>query len=166
VAKTLADLLHPFGQAATGDLHLFNGVGDAVTLVDGNGVGDTITSVANKTGGSTSSVEGHDGLEGDIGSLNIELFEHDRDHLLTVLLGVTGSLSEENTNAFRGIATELVGEGVVPDLLHVFPRFNNTSFDGVLQIKDTSLLLSFVTDEFRFAGRALHGLVVLWSTDD
>lgn len=166
VAEALADLLHPVGQAATGNLHLFNGVGDAVTFVDGNGVGDTITSVANKTGGSTSSVEGHDGLEGDIGSLNIELFEHDRDHLLTVLLGVTGSLSEENTNAFRGIATELVGEGVGPNLLHVFPRFNNTGFDGVLQVKDTSLLLSFVTDEFRFAGRSLHGLVVLWSTDD
>lgn len=162
----MADLLHPVGQAATGNLHLFNGVGDAVTFVDGNGVGDTITSIANKTGGSTSRVEGHDGLEGDIGSLNLECFEHDRDHLLTVLLGVTGSLSEENTNAFSGIATELVGEGVVPDLLHVFPRLNNTGFDGVLQIKDTSLLLSFVTDKFRFAGRALHGLGVLWSTND
>jgi len=112
VAKTLEDLLHPCGQAATGNFHLFNGVGDAVTFVNGDGVGDTITSVANKTGGSTSSVEGHDGLEGNIGIFNLECLEHDLDHLLTVLLGVTGSLSEKNTNAFGGIATEFVSEGV------------------------------------------------------
>ena len=82
------------------------------------------------------------------------------------MLGVTGSLSEENTDAFGGIATEFVGEGVGPDLLHVFPRFNNTGFDGVVQVKDTSLLLSFVTDEIVFVGGALHGRGVLWSTDD
>ena len=165
-AEALADLLHPFGQAATGDLHLFNGVGDAVTFVDGNGVGDTITSVANKTGGSTSSVEGHDSLEGDIGSLNIELFEHDRDHLLTVLLGVTGSLSEENTNALIGSATELVGEGVAPHLLHVFPRSNDTRVDWEVEVKDTSHLLCFITDILVFNFGTNHSLLISWSTNN
>ncbi len=42
--------------------------------------------------------------------------------------------------------TQLVEEGVVPDLLHVVPVCHNTVLDGVAQSQDTALGLSLVTD--------------------
>jgi len=160
------ELLHPVGEDTAGNLHLLNGVRDAVTLVDWNSVGDTITSVANKTGGSTSSVEGHDGLEGNIGTLDLEGLEHDLDHALSVLLGVTWGLSEEDTDALLWGDTELVVEGVVPDLLHILPGLDDTGGDGVLKIEDTSLLLGLLTDELGLVGGTLHGVGVLWTTNN
>jgi len=46
--------------------------------------------------------------------------EHDLGHLLTVGLGVEGSLGEED-GVLLGSNAKLVVEGVVPDLLHVVP---------------------------------------------
>jgi len=88
------ELLHPVGKDTASNLHLLDGVGDAVTFVNGDSVGNTITSVTNETGGSTSGVEGHNSLEGNIAVLDLELLEHDLDHLLSVGLGVTGGLSK------------------------------------------------------------------------
>ena len=53
-----------------------------------------------------------------------------------VPLGVEGSLSEQDGLFLRG-NTELVVEGVVPDLLHVVPVGDDTVLNGVLQGEDT-----------------------------
>ena len=45
-----------------------------------------------------------------------------------------------------GSHTELVVEGVMPDLLHVIPVGNDTMLDGVLQSQNTSLALRLITD--------------------
>ena len=42
--------------------------------------------------------------------------------------------------------TELVVEGVMPDLLHVVPVADDTVLDGVLEGQDTPLGLRLVTD--------------------
>ena len=47
------------------------------TFVDGDGVRDTITRVQNDTGGTTGSVEGKDGLDGDVHGRAVEGLEHD-----------------------------------------------------------------------------------------
>ena len=57
-------------------------------------------------------------------------------HLLSVGLGIEGSLSEED-GVLLGGDTQLVVEGVVPDLLHVVPVGDDTVLDGVLQGEDT-----------------------------
>jgi hypothetical protein len=118
-ALTVEELLHPCSEDTTTDIHLFNGVRNGKTFIDGDRVGDTITSIANETSRSTGGVEGHDSLESNVDVLDLEGLEHDRGHLFSVLLWVTGSLSKENTDSLSGVNTELVVEGVVPDLLHV-----------------------------------------------
>jgi hypothetical protein len=116
-------------------------VGKSVSLVDGNGVGNTISRVENDTGSSTGSVQGEDGLDRDVESGGVEGLEHDLGpvwsqrrntamsamvtrltvspemyaHLLSVDLGVEGSLSQENGVLLR-CDTELIVEGVMPDL--------------------------------------------------
>jgi len=160
------ELLHVVGKDTASDFHLLDGVGDGETFEDGDSVGDTITSVAKETGGSTGGVEGHDSLEGNVDVLDLEGFEHDGGHLLSVGLGVTGSLGKEDTLSFLGGDTELVVEGVMPDLLHIFPGLDDTGSDGVGKVEDTSLLHGLITDVLRLLLGALHGVGVLWAADD
>ena len=42
--------------------------------------------------------------------------------------------------------TQLVVEGVMPDLLHVVPVGDDAVLDGVLQREDTTLALGLVSD--------------------
>merc|ERR1712179_429997 len=59
---TLGEDLHEVvGQVASGQVETQDGVGEGVTLVDGDGVGNTITGVKNDTGGTARGVQGeHD----------------------------------------------------------------------------------------------------------
>ena len=76
-------------------------MGESITLVDGDGVGDTITRVENDTSGTTRSVQGEHGLDGDVHGGGVEGLEHDLSHLLTVGLGVEGGLSQAERGAPR-----------------------------------------------------------------
>ncbi len=101
------------------------------TFEDGDSVGDIITRFASETSRSAGGVEGHDTTESNVDVLGLEGLEHDRGHLFSVLPGVTGGLSKENTDSLSRVNTELVVEGVVPDLLYVVPKLDDTSGDGV-----------------------------------
>merc|ERR1719374_558511 len=58
----LGENLHEVvGQVASGQVETQDGVGEGVTLVDGDGVGDTITGVKNDTGGTTRGVPIYEG---------------------------------------------------------------------------------------------------------
>merc|ERR1719233_1641019 len=61
-----------------------------------------------------------------------------------VSLGVEGSLSKEDRLFLRG-NTELIVEGVVPDLLHVIPVSDDSMLHRVLEGKDTSLGLGLIS---------------------
>merc|ERR1719339_760487 len=120
-------------------------MGKGITFINGDTVGDTISGVHDNTSGTSGSIEGEDSLDGNIHGRHVEGLEHDLGHLLTVSLGVEGSLSQED-GLFLGGNTELVVEGVVPDLLHVIPVGDNSMFNGVLEGKDTSLGLCLISN--------------------
>ena len=86
----------------------------------------------------TRCIERQHGLDVDIHGRDVEGLKHDLGHALTVGFGVKGSFSEEDRVLLR-CNTELVVEGVVPDLLHIVPVGDNSVFNRVLQGKDTSL---------------------------
>lgn len=143
---TLSEKLHEvLGQVTAGQVDTLDGVVHGVTRVDGDNVSHTITGVKDNTGDTTSGVEGKDGLDGDVERGGVEGLEDDLGHLLTVALGVHGSLSHEDLVLLRK-TTELVVEGVVPDLLHIVPVGNDTVLDGVTQVEDTTLALSIITN--------------------
>ena len=99
----------------------------------------------NATSGTTRGVQRKDGLNVDIHGRDIEGLKHDLRHALTIGLWVLRSLRQEDRVSLRG-DTELIVEGVVPDLLHIVPVGNNTVLNGVLQRQDTTLGLGFVSD--------------------
>merc|ERR1712113_1142570 len=143
---TLSEDLHEVvGELTASQVQTEDGVGESITLIDGDVVGDTITRVHDHTGGTTGGIEGEDGLDGNIHGGHVEGLEHDLSHLLTVSLGVEGSLSEEDGLFLRG-NTEFIVEGVVPDLLHIIPVGDDSVFNGVLKGKDTSLGLGFISN--------------------
>ncbi len=142
----LSENLHEVvGKITASHVDTGNSVGKSETLVDGDNVGDTITGVEDDTGGTARGVEGEDGLDGNVEGGGVEGLEDNLGHLLTVGLGVDGSLSEED-RVLLGSDTELVVEGVVPDLLHVVPVGDDTVLNGVAEGKNTTLRLSLVTD--------------------
>lgn len=145
VAALSQDLHEVVGQVTTSHIDTGNGVGKSETLVDGDNVSDTITRVQNDTSGTTGSVEGQNSLDGDVEGGGVEGLEDDLGHLLTVGLGVDGSLGEQD-RVLLGGDTQLVVEGVVPNLLHVVPVGDNTMLDGVSQGKNTTLGLSLIAD--------------------
>ena len=115
VATLGEDLHEVVSQITTSQVQTEDGVGESVTLVDGDGVGDTITGVKDDTGGTTGGVQRQDGLDGDVHSRGVEGLEHDLGHLLTVGFRVEWSLGKEDWVLLGG-NTELVVEGVMPDL--------------------------------------------------
>ena len=139
------DLHEIISEISTGQIETEDGVRQSITFVDGNCVGDTITGVEHDTGGTSGSVEGEDGLDGNVHGRRVESLEHDLGHLFPVGLGIEGSLGQENWVFLRG-DTQLVVEGVVPDLLHIVPVGDDTVLNGVLEGQDTSLALSFISD--------------------
>merc|ERR1711988_1943930 len=143
---TLSEDLHEVvGELTANQVQTEDGMGESITFIDGDIVGDTITGVHDHTGGTTRSVKGEDSLDSNIHGGHVEGLEHDLSHLLTVSLGVEGSLSEED-GLFLGGNTEFIVEGVMPDLLHIIPVGDDTVFNGVFQGKDTPLGLSFISN--------------------
>merc|ERR1719192_754520 len=136
-----------------------------VSLVDGNSVGDTVAGVHDDTGGTAGGVQGEHSLDGDVHGGGVEGLEHDLGHLLPVGLGVKGSLSEENW-VFLGGNTELIVEGVVPDLLHVIPVGDNAVLDGVLQGEDSSLGLGLVSHVGVLLSHTDHHSLVAGAADN
>merc|ERR1719431_1729458 len=109
-------------------------MGKSITFIDWDSVGDTITRVHDNTSGTSRGIEGEDSLDGNIHCGHVEGLEHDLGHLLTVGLWVEGSLSEEDGLFLRG-NTELIVEGVVPDLLHIIPVSDDSMLNRVLEGK-------------------------------
>ncbi|KFP77320.1 hypothetical protein N311_00127, partial [Apaloderma vittatum] len=118
-------------------------MGQRVAFVDGHGVGDTITRVHDNAGGAARGIEGQHSLDGYIHSWGVEGLKHDLGHLLSVGLGVQRGLSEQDRVLLRG-NTQLIVEGVVPDLLHVIPVGDDAMLNGVLQGEDASLALGLI----------------------
>merc|ERR1719354_723010 len=145
VATLGQDLHQVVGELTASQVKTKDGLGKGITFIDWDGVGNTITRVHDDTSGTAGSVQGEDSLDGNIHGGHVEGLKHNLSHLLSVGLGVKGSLSEED-GLLLGGNTELVVEGVMPDLLHIIPVGDDTVLNGVLQGEDTSLGLSLVTD--------------------
>ena len=115
VATLSEDLHEVVCQVTTSQVQTEDGMGEGITFIDGHSVGDTITRVKHDTGGTSRGIQGEHGLDGDVHGRGVEGLEHDLGHLLTVGLGVKGSLSQQHRVLLRG-DTKLIVEGMMPDL--------------------------------------------------
>merc|ERR1719150_3060533 len=164
--STLGQDLHQVVREVTaGKIQTQDSVRQGISLIDGDSVRHTITGIHNNTSGTSGSVKRQDGLDGYIHSRGREGLEHDLRHLLTVGLGVEWGLGEEN-GVFLGSNTELVVEGVVPDLLHIIPRGHDSVLNGVFKEEDTSLGLGLITDIGILLGHADHNTLMLGASHD
>merc|ERR1712180_530506 len=125
-------------------------------------MGDTITGVHDDASGTAGGVEGEHGLDGNVHGGHVEGLEHDLGHLLPVGLGVEGSLSEQD-GLLLGSNTQLVVEGVVPDLLHVVPVGDDSMLNRVLEGEDTSLGLGLISNIGVLLSHTYHDTNVSWA---
>merc|ERR1719369_561425 len=145
VATLSEDLHQVVGEFTSSKVKTDDGMGKSITFIDGDSVGDTITRVHDDTSGTSRGIKGEDSLDGNIHGGHVEGLKHNLGHLLTVGLGVEGSLSKEDGLFLRG-NTEFIVEGVVPDLLHIIPVGDDSMLNGVLEGKDTSLGLGLISN--------------------
>merc|ERR1712099_31759 len=163
---TLSEDLHEVvGELTASQVQTKDGVGESITLIDGDIVGDTIAGVHDHTGGTPGGIEGEDGLDGNIHGGHVEGLEHDLSHLLTVSLGVKRSLSQED-GLFLWGNTEFIVESVMPDLLHVIPVGDDTVFNWVFEGEDTSLGLGFISNIGVFLTHTNHYTLMAGTTND
>merc|ERR1712142_1453147 len=165
VATLSEDLHEVVGELTSSKIKTDNGMGEGITFIDGDTVGDTISGVHDNTSGTARGIEGEDSLDGYIHGGHVEGLEHDLGHLLTVSLGVEGSLSKEDGLLLRG-DTELIVEGVVPDLLHIIPVGDDPVLNGVLEGKDTSLGLSLISNIGILLSHTDHNTLVARTTNN
>merc|ERR1712228_556985 len=165
VATLSEDLHEVVGELTASQVQTEDGMGKGITFIDGDIVGDTISRVHDHTGGTTGGIQGEDSLDGNIHGGHVEGLEHDLSHLLTVSLGVEGSLSQENRLLLWG-NTEFIVEGVMPDLLHIIPVGDDTMFNRVLQGEDTSLGLSFISNIGIFLSHTDHDTLMPGASND
>merc|ERR1711884_998748 len=165
VASLSEDLHEVVGELTASQVQTEDGMGKSITFIDGDGVGDTITRVHDNTSGMTRGIEGKDSLDGNVHGGHVEGLEHDLGHLLPVSLGVEGSLSQEDGLLLWG-NTELIVEGVVPDLLHVVPVGDDTVLNRVLQGEDTPVGLGLVSNIGVLLSHTDHHTLVPWATND
>merc|ERR1712128_110420 len=115
VATLSEDLHKVVGEFTSSKIKTDNSMGKGITFIYWDTVGDTISRVHDDTSGTAGSIQGEDSLDGNIHGGHVEGLKHNLGHLLTVSLGVEGSLSQEDRLFLRG-NTELIVEGVVPDI--------------------------------------------------
>ena len=115
VATLGQDLHQVVSQVTSSQIQTEDGVGKGITLVDGHGVRHTITRVKHDASGTSRGIQREHSLDGHVHGRGVEGLEHDLGHLLTVGLGVEGSLSQKDRVLLWG-HTQLVVEGVMPDL--------------------------------------------------
>merc|ERR1711974_169327 len=136
---TLSQDLHEVvGELTASQVNTEDGMGKSITLIDGDSVRDTISRIHDNPSGTPRSIEGQDGLDGNIHGRHVEGLKHDLSHLLTVGLGIQRSLGQENGLFLRG-NTELIVKSVMPNFFHVIPVGDDAVFNWVLQCKNTSL---------------------------
>merc|ERR550534_1385708 len=165
VAALSKDLHQVVGELTSSKIKTHNSMGKGIAFIDWDTVGDTISRVHDNTSGTARGIEGEDSLDGNIHGGHVEGLEHDLGHLLTVSLGVEGSLSEED-GLFLRSNTELVVEGVMPDLLHIIPVGDDTVLNGVLQGEDTSLGLGLISNISVLLSHTDHDSLVAGAADN
>ena len=95
----------------------------------------------------------------------VKRLEHDLGHLLAIGLGVQWGLGQKNRVLFWG-NTELIVEGVMPDLLHVIPVGNDAVLNGVLQGEDTTLRLGLVANIWVLLAHTDHDTLMTGTADN
>merc|ERR1712113_685053 len=145
VATLSGDLHEVVGEFTSSKVKTNYGMWEGITFIDRDTVGDTIIRVHDNTSGTSRGIEGKDGLDCNVHGGHVKGLEHDLCHLLTVGIGVKGSFSKKDRLLLRG-NTELIVEGVVPDLLHIIPVGDDSMLNRVLQGEDTSLGLGLISN--------------------
>merc|ERR1719384_2533203 len=136
-------------------------MGQGVSLIDRHCVRHTVTGVEHDSGGASRCIQGEHRLDCDIHGWDIEGFKHDLCHALTICLWVQRCLGEQDRVLLWG-NTELIVEGVVPNLLHVVPIGHDAMFNGVLQSQHSTLALRLVTHIAVLLVHANHNPRHLW----
>mmetsp|Transcript_156616 Transcript_156616/g.284961 ORF Transcript_156616/g.284961 Transcript_156616/m.284961 type:complete len:220 (+) Transcript_156616:673-1332(+) len=138
-------LHHVFREVSACQIQSLDRVRQAVALVARHHMGNTIAAVHHASCGATLRIESHHSLDDYKCGRHAELFKKHLNHPLSILPRIHGSLCDNHGVLLR-VDSQLVEEGVVPNLLHVIPICHDAVLNGILEGENTTLALRLVTD--------------------
>mmetsp|Transcript_14328 Transcript_14328/g.35454 ORF Transcript_14328/g.35454 Transcript_14328/m.35454 type:complete len:204 (+) Transcript_14328:255-866(+) len=136
-----------------------------VSLVDGDGVAHTVTRVNDDTRSTARGIKRQNSLNSNVEGRDVEGFEEDLGHALSVSLRVQRGFSKKG-GVFSRIDAQLGVVSVVPDLLHVIPVSDDTVLEGVLDDQNSTSGHGGVTDIVVLLAGTNHDALLLRNTDD
>jgi len=149
------DFHHVLSEVTSGKIETKDGVGKSITFINWDGMRNTITRVKNNTSCTSGSIQGKDGLNGNIHSRGGKSFKHDLGHLFSVCFWVQWGFGQKNGVLFWG-NSKLIVESMMPNLLHVIPRGDNSVLNGVRQFQNTTFALCFISNVGILLGHTNH----------
>mmetsp|Transcript_2376 Transcript_2376/g.2943 ORF Transcript_2376/g.2943 Transcript_2376/m.2943 type:complete len:289 (-) Transcript_2376:36-902(-) len=165
VAALSQNLHHVLCEVAASQIQSENGMRQSITLVDGHSVAHTITTVHHNSGSSARCIQGQHCLDGNIHRWDIEGLKHDLGHALAVGLWIQGCFGQQDWMLFWS-HTQLIVEGMMPNLLHIIPICDDAMLNGILQGQHTSLALRLVSNIAVLLVHANHDSGHFWSAND
>jgi len=120
-------------------------MGKSESFVDGNDVSNTITRIDDNSSQQSLSVKGKDSLNGNVARLESILLKHDFNHLLSVLSGIHGSLSEHDLRLL-GLDLQSLEEGVIPDVAHIVPVSDDSVIQRISDLEHGSQFGGFISN--------------------
>merc|ERR1719508_683886 len=102
------DLHQVVSQVPASQIQPEDGMGQGISLVDGDSMGDSIPRVHHNAGGSARGVKRKDSLDSDIHGGSVECFKHDLSHFLSVGFRVEWSFCEQNWMFLRSCSELIV----------------------------------------------------------
>mmetsp|Transcript_88677 Transcript_88677/g.197125 ORF Transcript_88677/g.197125 Transcript_88677/m.197125 type:complete len:318 (-) Transcript_88677:278-1231(-) len=131
IAALRKDLHQVLSEVPACQVQAKNGVRQGIALIDRHRVRDTIAGVHHDPRSAAGGVQREHSLDRDVHGGHVERLEHDLRHPLAVGLRVQRRLGQQD-GVLLGCDTQLVVEGVVPDLLHIIPVCHDAVFNRVL----------------------------------
>ncbi|KAG8142526.1 hypothetical protein E2320_006410 [Naja naja] len=130
------------GNISAPQAQLEDGMGEAVSLVHRDSMADPEPTIDDNPRVTCGSIEGKDGLDGEIESRDLEIFKHHLGYLGSVLFWVQGRFRHQQ-RSLEGLHPQPFVVDVLPDGLHLVPGSDDSRFDGVGQREDVLSMLGF-----------------------
>jgi len=128
-------------------------------------VSNSISWVTNHTCSSSIWIKRKDSLNSDVETLNLESFEHELSHFFSVTFWIHWSFSQKNS-VFSWVNSKFIWETILPDFFHIFPWRNDTWFNWIRKLQDSSHFLGLISDILFFRFNSNHLFIISWDSDN
>lgn len=163
VARAPQEELEVLRHIATTDVDSLDGIVDREAFEDWTAMANAVAAVQDHAGRLTTSIQAEHGLLLEENLRRAKFLEENVCCLDPIAVWIEWWLCQKN-GMLLGRDLELI-EDVSPQLLHVVPVLNNSVLNWIVELEDSSVFVSCITNECVLLVLSDHDFLVNWSAD-